>query len=292
VTPNHEQPSRSRAVECDVLAHARVAVPLSSIPDLRRHPGPSVSPTFLKHADEQTVVGLAAVFQAIHEHNLESLDFSSWGVLGAPRFAGRPVMIPSFKRFLAEGAWGMSPHLIPHRSLHSLSGTISQALKIHGPNFGVGGGVSAADEIMVAALSMLERQRLPGVWIVVTALNPEDALDAEGKGPPQKCAKALAMALTPATRGWPGLCLRLEPETETRSPEPLDYFRLFDLFDQVGPQRPGKGATQPLQHWARLTLEWSQTVTGITAHPAHLQVGSGPHSIQATLPKTPAEVQR
>src|SRR5262249_52347900 len=129
------------AVTCDVAAHARLRVPWPGVADLRRQPvplpngGPAAS--LLKHADDQTVVALAAVAHAIREHRLETTDFSAWGVLAGPRYPGRAALVPALARFRAEGAWGMSPHLIPHRSLHSLSGTLSHALKTHGPNFGV-----------------------------------------------------------------------------------------------------------------------------------------------------------
>src|SRR5581483_10496237 len=159
----------------------------------------------LKHSDEQSVAGLAAVYRAIHDHGLQATDFTHWGVLGAPRFPGRTLMIPTVKRFLAEGAWDVSPHTIPHRSLHSLSGTISQVLKIHGPNFGVGGGNSAAEEIVFAALALLERHSIPGVWMVVTAQEPEGLLDDSGSGPPEKCVRALALALTRSRPDWCGL---------------------------------------------------------------------------------------
>jgi hypothetical protein len=90
-------------------------------------------------------------------------------------------MAAALQRFAAEGAWGVSPHLIPHRSRHSISGTVSQALKIHGPNFGVGGGPGGTVEVLLAATALLEGKRLPGVWIVLTCLDPESPPDEAGR---------------------------------------------------------------------------------------------------------------
>src|SRR5262249_34990483 len=160
-------------------------------------------------------------------------------------------------RFLAEGAWGVSPHLVPHRSLHSLSGTISQVLKIHGDNYGVGGGNSAADEVVFAAVALLEPRPNPGVWVVVTAQEPEGVLDADGHGPPDKEVRALALALAPARAGWSGLRLRLEMD-RAAPPTPFpDYFQLWAMLEQVGTRESGRPVTRPLLGCARLTLEWA-----------------------------------
>jgi hypothetical protein len=201
--PLHDQSlARSGAVCCDVAADAVVRLSLESLPELRRQPGPVVGEplpaSFLKHADEQTVAGLAAVYQAIGRANLETVCFRDWGVVAAPRFLGRPAMATALQRFAAEGAWGVSPHLIPHRSLHSISGTVSQALKIHGPNFGVGGGPRGASEVMLAAAALLQGQRLPGVWVILTCLDPELPPDEGGRATPGTQAVGLALALTPA----------------------------------------------------------------------------------------------
>jgi hypothetical protein len=184
-----------------VAAEALVRVGVESLPELRRNPGSFCGDpfpaSFLKHADEQTLVGLAAVSRAIHTRGLQTTNFHDWGVLAAPRFLGRPAMAAQLQRFQAEGAWGVSPHLIPHRSLHSISGTVSQALKIHGPNYGVGGGPAAAAEALLAATAMLEGKRLPGVWVVLTCLDPDNPPDDTGRPRPGTMCVGLALALAP-----------------------------------------------------------------------------------------------
>jgi hypothetical protein len=168
-------------------------------------------PNFLKHADEQSIAALAAVFQAIHDHGLRE-RFTDWGVIAAPRFPGRLAIVQTVQRFAAEGAWGVSPHMIPHRSLHSVSGTVSQALKAHGPNFGIGGGPSAETEAFFCAAGLMAPARagaLPGLWMVLTGLSPETTLLACGGAAPGTCVEAVALALAPACAGWMGPRLRL-----------------------------------------------------------------------------------
>jgi hypothetical protein len=191
--------------------------------------------SFLKHADEQTVVGLAAVYQAIHDAYLcpdgDIALFHSWGALAAPRFLGRPTLVSALHRFAAEGAWGVSPHLIPHRSLHAISGTVSQALKIQGPNFGVGGGPSAAAEVLLAAAAMIECQGVPGVWVVLTGYDPECAPDAAGRLPAGTACVGLALALTPPQPHWMGPRLRISLGSERSFPTPTNRGGEFDLVD-------------------------------------------------------------
>jgi hypothetical protein len=218
-----------------VAAAATVRVALESLPDLRRHPGPvcgePLPPSFLKHADEQTVAGLAAVYKAIQVAGLQTTRFHDWGVVAAPRFLGRPAMAAALQRFQAEGAWGVSPHLIPHRSLHAVSGTISQALKIHGPNFGVGGGPGGPAEALVTAAAMLEGQKLPGVWVVLTCLDPERGPDEMGRPATGTLCIGLALALAPLRADGSRIRLRVVCGTLAReSPQPSGPASGFDLL--------------------------------------------------------------
>jgi hypothetical protein len=199
-----------------IAAWAAQRVAADALPDLRQQIGSAMtrsagaerkreSSSFLKHADEQTIVGLAAVFEAIRtggsaEENPEAGStpgrFRDWGVVACPRFLGRSAMVATLQRFRAEGAWGVSPHLIPHHSLHSLSGTISQFLAIHGPNFGTGGGPGGEREALLTAFALLHGQQLPGVWVVCTRLDPESAPDDAGRIPSGCYVEGLALALT------------------------------------------------------------------------------------------------
>jgi hypothetical protein len=191
-----------KAVSCGLAAHAFRRAEVEQLAELRRQPGPAPTPipaSLLRHSDEQTVVALAAVLLAIERSSLP-WDFAEWGTVAAPRFVGRTSVAHSLPGFLAEGAWGVSPHLIPHHSVHSVSGTISQALALHGPNFGACGGPNADEEALLAAVTLLHEARLPGVWVVLSRLCPEGPCDrATGRAAPGTTVEARALALTPLT---------------------------------------------------------------------------------------------
>lgn len=207
--------------------------------------GDPLPPAFLKHADEHTVAGMAAVCQALHDHGLPGVcgagpsPYHDWGVLAAPRFLGRTAMAVALQRFIAEGAWGVSPHLIPHRSLHAVSGSVSQALKIHGPNFGVGGGPGCTTEALLTAAAMLHCQRLPGVWVVLTGLEPEALLDADGRPGPDTAYVGVALALAAPRPGWQGLRLRVVGGANHSRPGPAPNFDLMHLGKLLGLFRSG-----------------------------------------------------
>ncbi len=245
---------------CDLAAFAAVRLPLETLPDVRRRPepvfGPGHSASFFKHLDEQTVAGLAAVCRAVRDHGLDPTAFRDWGVLAAPHFLGQPLMVNSVLRFRAEGAWGVSPHVIPHHSLHSISGTVSQVFKIHGPNLGVGGGTGGTCEALLAAAAWLGRRRVPGAWVVLTTLDPPVNLGDEGEVPPRTACVGLALALQPARTKPAGARLRFLPGDDARRTEaPLDIFRLQAALEQCRSAR-GPGVSVLSSAAPRLDLEW------------------------------------
>jgi hypothetical protein len=239
LNPSHAAPS---VVACTLAGYASCRVPIEAIAEMRRNPGPApgeaLPATFLKHADEQTVAVIAAVFSAIQEHGLAPPGvvgpFHEWGAVAGPRFLGRGNITAALPRFQAEGAWGVSPHVIPHRSLHSVPGTISQALKLQGPNFGVGGGPDCEAEALLAGMVMLHDMQLPGVWVALSRLDPESDCDSTtGLPAPGTQVQALALALTPVASGGsrPILELSMSPATAPlRSP---DIDSLLDLLEQL-----------------------------------------------------------
>jgi len=192
-------------VRCAVAAWAAVTMTAEQFPTLRRQPGPApttpLSPALLKHADPQTVASLAAVLKAIDVYGLKDLSFRDWGVVAGPSLLGRQVSAESILRFRQEGAFAISPHLIPHQSLHAVSGVVSQVLGLHGPNFGVGGGPGAADEALLVAATMLATPTLPGLWLILTDVDPElipeTSTETSWNRPPWIC-HAVALALLPA----------------------------------------------------------------------------------------------
>ncbi len=116
-------------------------------------------------------------------------------------------MSTALPKFLAEGAWGVSPHTIPYFSLHSVAGAVSQALHIQGPNFGAGGGPGNEVEGLLAAMAMLSGHHLPGVLLVITGWEPELVPNAEASAVDPPICRAIALALTPPGEQRHGLRL-------------------------------------------------------------------------------------
>ncbi len=252
---------------CGLAAHAIVRVTPEGLAVLRRQPGrplkDAIAPSLLKHADPQTVAGLAAVLQAIHEHDLSGISFAAWGALAGPCFLGRQAWADALGRFREEGAFAISPHLIPHESLHALSGTISQVLRLHGPNFGVGGGPGAAAETLRLAATLLTCQALPGLWVVVTEYDPElipVEKNSNGNTSPHPVCLALALALRPGNEGEESaldFCWERVKQSGTFSAENQgemmpDTFSLKSLLDALENARPATWRFPAGGGWVRL----------------------------------------
>jgi len=158
----------------------------------------------LRHAEDQTLLALKAVLGARSQAGCADATFADWGVIAAPNFFGRVSIAMTLQRFQQEGAWGVSPHLIPHQSLHAVSGTISQMLKIHGPNFGVAGGPNSAPDAFLLAASLMMDGTLPGLWLVLSGHAAEWIPNAKGAHPPAPECVAVALALTADRAGERG----------------------------------------------------------------------------------------
>jgi hypothetical protein len=187
-----------------VVGHRLFRMSPGDVPALRRRPGPvpegwpRVPPSLLRYADEQTVAGTAAVFAAMEAMATPPERFHDWGVVAASRYLGRANLAIALRSFMAEGVWGTSPHLIPHFALHSQSGTISLALGSHGPNLGVGGGLHAAADGFLTALTWLATGVVPGVWLILSGWSPELVPSMSGHAPSTGECQALAIAMVRA----------------------------------------------------------------------------------------------
>ncbi len=207
--PNAEVAS----VACGVASHALVEATLAEIPGLRDQPVPegvsALPPRFLRHCDEQTVVGMRAVLAAIAAHPEPRPSFAGYGVVAAACQSGRIATAQSLAMLRTAGGVAVSPHIVPQCSLHSVAGAVSVALGMHGPNIGASGGQQAVSEGLFTSLSLLAAsavsgESLSGVWLVVSSWTQEPSLDAAGKpdcSPPQDThsgpiCRALAVALT------------------------------------------------------------------------------------------------
>jgi hypothetical protein len=176
---------------------------------------------FFKHADEQTMLAVHAVDNAIQRHGLDPKAQADFGVIAAPRFLGRIASAAVARRFRKDGAQGVTPHIISQHSLHSVSGALSVLLGCQGPNLGVGGGPGALDDALLTQLTLFSPANIPGVWLVGTTWEPEPILDREGNclNDPECFAFALAMQSTAASNQSAGtLRLRSSPRSAADSP--------------------------------------------------------------------------
>jgi len=228
---------RVAEVVCDVVACGSYRASAAELPALRKSPGnlgdEPIPNGLLRHSDEQTVVGLAAVLSVVRQSGLDPSSFGRWSVLAAPRFLGRTKFEASFARYQAEGAWGVSPYLIPGLSLHSPSGTISQVLHAQGANLGIGGTPGGEREALLIAGTWLEAGWTEGVWLVLTGRDPEDA--GEVAFPDTGDYRALALALVRSRRESEGLKIRIRPEAITLETSGADQGVRAELLDWLKP---------------------------------------------------------
>lgn len=209
-------PDRSAALAAGLATSAVVRLTVDQVAALRKAPGPAcgdpLSVSLLKHLDEQTLAVLVALERAIRASGRDPrTDFGcyrEWGIVAAPRWIGRGALVPNMARFHAEGAWGVSPHLVPHKSLHSVSGLVSQSLRIQGPNFGAGCGPGFEPEGLLAGFTLLDSMALPGVWLLFSRITPEGVIADDGRYSAESSVQAIALALVPA--GSPQETVRLE----------------------------------------------------------------------------------
>src|SRR5262249_27012554 len=147
-------------------------------------------------------------------------DFTAWGVVAAPRWLGRPKAAAAISKFHREGVPGASPMVVPHLSLHAVSGTISQALHLHGPNFGVRSGPGNVGRGLLTAVAVVAEGSLPGLWLVLTQWDPEPSPDELGRVSPPAVCYAVALALVPVPVDQSGPCLRIVLPTPPPHPLP------------------------------------------------------------------------
>ena len=200
---------------CGVEAFGVIRLPFEEIAPLRKNPGPSLGSkipvSMLKHADHQTLLGLAAILKAAKDFGWQEHAFADWGVIAAPRFLGRIPAAAVIDRFQAMGVSGMSPIIIPTLSLHAPAGSLSLAIKSHGFNYGVGGGPGHLTEALLAGLAARDDGDVPGVWVVATGFDPEPIPDVAGNSTVPTFGYAVALALVAKSTGKTRLNLRIVP---------------------------------------------------------------------------------
>ena len=201
---NHQSSSRPVApAGCRVAGHGLVECRASALGDLRSRAAPAGAPPiphrFLRHADEQTVVGLHAVLAALAA-GAPQPALSRHAVVAAPCQPGRLAAARTLAQLPAGGAVTVSPHVVPQCSLHSVAGAVSVALGMHGPHLGVGGGPDALAEGLLAATTLLLHgdPECTAAWLVATEWDEEPALDPVGNPLGDPVCRALAVQLVAA----------------------------------------------------------------------------------------------
>lgn len=238
---------------CPVAAHAAVRATAEMLAQWRRQPPPLTGQPLpasqVKHSEDQTLAALAALHAAIVARGWLGRSFADWGVIAAPNFFGRGGNAHTIQRYAQEGAWGVSPHMIPHQSLHAVSGTVSQLLKIHGPNFGISGAAQACQDAFLIAVGLLADGNVPGLWLLLSGherewLPPENGKTIE----PARAilCEAVALALVPGAMSEDGLVLRVGPELNRVGLGDMTLSALVDVLSADGPIRgqwrlPGTG---------------------------------------------------
>lgn len=213
----------------------------------------------LKHFDDQTLLALLAVQDALAAHNWPEKSFADWGVLACSSFFGRAGNAQAVQRFQQEGAWGVSPNMIPHHSLHAVAGTISQALKMHGPNFGVGCGAVPGPEAILLAAAMIGDQRLPGLWLVLTGWQTEFIPEKELHATNAPACHAVALALTPMNEETgPTLLVNGVPHDGASS---LGHMPEFNLHDWIA----GSLDSLPSGRWRLTDRHWLEIESSVLA---------------------------
>lgn len=250
-------PARESTVRCHIVAFAVARAGADTIAQWRKTPidvgGQILSASFLKHAEDQTVLATHAVLDVIAKEGWRQRSFTDWGVLAASKFFGRVLNAQTLERYRAEGSWGVSPHLIPHQSLHAVSGTISQLLKIHGPNLGVGGGPNACPDVMLLALTMLADGALPGLWLVMTG-HERECIPAPGTAVAPPACHGVALALTPVTHGKSAPYLAIDHAPASASSSAL--YPDFDLPSFLDGLAGGAGQWRLSDsHWLEFATE-------------------------------------
>jgi hypothetical protein len=233
--------------ECAIVGIGVAQATLEEIARLRKDPGPGRPATLefqvLKHADEHTVLALSAMLKGLAGFPPEA-HFRDWGVVAAPRWPGRLAIAGSLEKYHSDGARGVSPLLIPNLCLHSLSGTVSLAFRMRGPNFGVGGGLASVPDGLLAGLNVQLEHRPPGTWVLFTEWDLEPGQIGAQQTPR---ASALALALGPVAETPSARRLLLRPTSAP--PKAPAYPRLAGLVDFLS--RPFSGQAS----WS-CALDW------------------------------------
>lgn len=257
----------AQSMECGIASFGSVNLSTDELSAIRKAPetylGLPLAASVARHCDEQTIAVLSAVAGAVHHMGVQRADFESWGIVASTRYLGRSFFSQALDKFDREGPWNTSVQVVPHRSLHSTSSTISLVLGCHGPNVGVGGANDGEGQALLTAASMLDEFALPGVWLVLAGWSPELNVDATGNPTHAARCHALALALKPAGEVPGGLQLRIvpdhdafdEPAAAAANPRTSSWLSLMTTLLRKEPQN--LNVIAPLCDGLRAELVWN-----------------------------------
>jgi len=229
-----------------IRGQATLAAPYRAIDGLRDAPAPAgvapLPPRFLRHADEQTVVGVQTVLAAVGAARLTPDELAGASVVAAPCRAGRVVAARTLAGWHARGAVAVSPHVVPHCSLHAMASAVSVVLGCHGPHLGVGGGTGAVAEALSLLPWLTSRGAGGIVLLVTTGWDADPRLATDGTVVCEPVCRAVAAVVVRAAAG--GFAITLAPGRAAGSAPADDACRalrrLAELVSGVVPEgQPG-----------------------------------------------------
>jgi hypothetical protein len=193
----------STLLELPIVATGTARLTMAELAESRRgllhHLPKSLSPQLLRHSDDQTLVSLAAISEALRSANMISNDFHDWAIVSSSRNLGRSAFAAVINKYREQGPWGVSVQVIPHCTAHAVAGTISLVLDCHGPCIGGGGGPKGEADALFSAACILQQPDWFGAWIVSCGWEPELAIDLAGRPTADSMCMAAAVAVT---REW------------------------------------------------------------------------------------------
>jgi hypothetical protein len=88
-------------------------------------------------------------------------------------------------------------------------------------------------EVLLSALALLHRYKLPGTWVVLTQIDPELPPQVSGQPLPGTVGIAAALALTPWRPGSGLPCLRIQSSTAKPREQAVSLDSLVVLLERL-----------------------------------------------------------
>ena len=190
---------------CQIDSCATVSAHLSEFPTLARekyaHGSYSLPTRFLRHADEQTVIGVRSLLKAMASDTQKNTDISNDAVIAATCLAGQPAAARTMIGLRDKGPVGVTPHIVPQCSLHSVASAASVGFGMHGPNFGVGGGTHCVSEGLLLSVTLAPMLATTSptsrIWLICTGWDQQPSLGTNGEATNDPLCRGLTLLLRP-----------------------------------------------------------------------------------------------